>query len=211
LTNDERARYLESGRGEVAGSERLDLIRDLLADPVTWSEPPAGVAERVAMGIGVGPVRESVSHRRRWLVPVIVSAAAVLLSVLGFSGVFQQEPVPPDAVAMMSGTGLMPGAEGTATIRDTSSGWSIRLDVEGLPPAATGTYYQGWAWNADGEGVSIGTFHLRNGAYPVTLWAGVDLVEYPWIWVTLQDEGAGTDVSDQVMMRGRIEGLADGQ
>lgn len=209
MNNEERAHYLESGTGDLDGSERLDMIRELLADAKTWSEPPPGVAESVAKGIGVRPT-ESVSpgRARRW-VPAIVGAAAVLLAVLGLAGVFQPPPPAPGAFATMTGTELVPDAQGTAVVRDTSSGWSVRLEVEGLPPAAEGTYYQGWAWNAAGDGVSIGTFHLRNGTYPVTLWAGVSLVEYPWIWVTLQDEDGGAEASDLVMMRGRIEGLAD--
>lgn len=204
VNKDERALYLESGQGDMGDVGRLDLVREVLANSSTWVEPPAGLAERVAIGIGV---RSDVVSppRRRWLVPAVVGIAAALVAIVGLSGVLQRSPSSPDAVAVMEGTELIPDAGGTATIRDTSSGWAIRLEVEGLPPAAPGQYYQGWAWNEAGEGVSIGTFHLRNGSYPVTLWAGVDLVEYPWIWVTLQDEGAGPAVSDRVVMRGRIE------
>jgi hypothetical protein len=109
----------------------------------------------------------------------------------------------------MSGTELAPSAAGTASLRPTSSGWYIRLDVSGLPAAPLGSYYEGWVWSDD-EGVSIGTFHLRDDSDPVVLWSGVDVAEYPAIWVTLEDEGAGPQASDQIMMKGRLDDLASG-
>jgi hypothetical protein len=61
-------------------------------------------------------------------------------------------------------------------------------------------------WNDEGEGVSIGTFHLRGGEEPVILWSGVDPADYPAIWVTREPEDGDPGASDQVVMRGRIEG-----
>lgn len=209
MTRDDRAEYLASGQGDVDGSERIDLIRGLLADPVLWADTPPGLAERVAHGIGTRPAEPTPRHRGRWLVPVTVGVAAVILGLVALMNSLQGQPEPPDATAALRGTELAPNSEGSATIRDMSSGWSIRLSLRDLPPAPEGSFYQGWAWNDDGEGVSIGTFHLRNGTYPVTLWAGVDLTVYPYLRVTLQDEGAGTGVSDHVVMKGRIEGLAE--
>lgn len=209
MSRDDRTEYLETGWGDVPGPDRLDLIRELLARATLWEETPPGLAEKVSQGIGTRPVEPVARSPRRWLVPVLVGAVALLFGVLALM-LPSDEPDPPDAVATMSGTDLVPESEGTAAIRNMGSGWSIRLNLVGLPPAAEGTFYQGWAWNDAGEGVSIGTFHLRGGHYPVTLWAGVDLADYPYIWVTLQEEGGGTDVSDQIVMRGRIEGLAEG-
>jgi hypothetical protein len=56
----------------------------------------------------------------------------------------------------------------------------------------------------DGDLVSIGTFHLRGGAAMVTLWSGVPLEDYPTLTVTLQREGAGTDSSGEVVLRGSL-------
>jgi hypothetical protein len=39
------------------------------------------------------------------------------------------------------------------------------------------------------------------------LWSGVDVADYPAIWVTLEDEGAGPEASDRIMMKGRVEDL----
>ncbi len=114
-----------------------------------------------------------------------------------------------ETVVAINGTDLAPDATGKATLRPTSSGWYIRLEVSGLPAAPEGTYYEGWVWSEE-EGVSIGTFHLHGGAEPVVLWSGVDVAEYPAIWVTLQDEGAGAEASDRIMMKGRIEDLVQG-
>jgi hypothetical protein len=104
----------------------------------------------------------------------------------------------------MTGTGLGTGAGGTAAVRPTESGWWIRLDLQGLPPAPTGSYYEGWVWSDDGEGISIGSFHNRGGDDPVILWSGVELAEYPSIWVTLEPEDGVAAASGEVVMKGRM-------
>jgi hypothetical protein len=58
-------------------------------------------------------------------------------------------------------------------------------------------------WSDDGEGVSIGTFHLRGGDESVMLWSGVDPTDYPSIWVTLEDEDGDATASGVVLLRGR--------
>jgi hypothetical protein len=109
-----------------------------------------------------------------------------------------------DTILAMVGTEIEAGAGGTAAVRPTGSGWWIRLDLTGLPPAPEGSYYEGWVWSDDGEGVSIGTFHLRNDQGPVILWSGVEMEEYPSIWVTLEDEDGSAVASDRVVMKGRM-------
>ena len=133
------------------------------------------------------------------------AVAAITLLVVGIIAAY--EPAVETVVAI-NGTDLAPSAAGIATLRPTPSGWYIRLDVSGLPAAPEGSYYEGWVWSED-EGVSIGTFHLRDGSEPVVLWSGVDVAEYPAIWVTLQDEGAGPEASDRIVMKGRIEDLVE--
>jgi hypothetical protein len=95
-------------------------------------------------------------------------------------------------------------------VRSTEAGWWIHLDVTGLPPAPEGQYYEGWVWSDEGEGVSIGTFHLRGGDAPVVLWSGVPLAEYPSIWVTLENEDEGPEASELVVMTGRIPDPSEG-
>jgi hypothetical protein len=64
-------------------------------------------------------------------------------------------------------------------------------------------------WSDDGEGVSIGTFHLRGDEMPIVLWSGVPLADYPEIWVTLESEADGPEASDQIVMTGRIPGVPE--
>jgi hypothetical protein len=199
MTSDDRiVSYLEGGPPEGdARDDRLDLVREILARPAAWAEPPAelqidGATARVDAGA------PDVRMRRGVLTGI---AAALLLTialaVMGGSGQVQGE----GTVVAMAGTDLAPGANGTATLRETPSGWYIRLEVSGLPPAPEDSYYEGWVWDS-GEGVSIGTFHLRGGTEPVALWSGVDVAEYPEIWVTLEDEDGDPAASDRLMLMG---------
>lgn len=204
---DVRTEYLATGSGEAPGDkEQLDLIRGVLARGETWEEPPATVIEGLLATIGregspVVPARRQPGRSPRVWVAAAVAVVVAGLAI-GASALFAQ-PVRETVVAM-TGTDLAPGAHGEAVIRPADSGWYIRLDVDGLPPAPEGTYYEGWVWGDTGHGVSIGTFHLRGDGDPVVLWSGVGMDEYPSIWVTLQDEQEGPSASDLIMMTGRV-------
>jgi hypothetical protein len=212
-SEDIRADYLATGSGESpADHEQLDLIRGVLAEGAAWEEPPEGVvdgllatiareAQAPALEVGAPPPR-------RPLLLAAAAVAAIALLVIGVASVLD-DPIA-DTVVAMTGTDLAPAAAGIASLRPTPSGWYIRLDVNGLPAAPEGSYYEGWVWSDDHEGVSIGTFHVRAGDDPVVLWSGVNVAEYPAIWVTLQDEGAGPEASDRIMMKGRVEELVTG-
>ena len=212
-SDDIRASYLATGSGDSpADRERLDLIRGVLAEGAAWEEPPEGVVDGLLAtiaGEGHPPtVQPAAQPRRRpWLLAT-GAVAAIALLVIGVSSVLD-DPIAETVVAM-SGTDLAPAAAGIASLRPTPSGWYIRLDVSGLPAAPEGSYYEGWLWSDDHEGVSIGTFHFRAGADPVVLWSGVNIAEYPAIWVTLEDEGEGPEASDRIMMKGRVEDLVVG-
>ena len=204
--SDERAKYLASALGRPPeDQDRLDLIRDILGREATWSEPPPDVADRLMAAIGanrgVGAVETA--HAARpwgWAAAAILGAAALVLVVTGLLGMF--EPADEHVVAI-AGTELQPGATGQAAIHEAEAGWWIRLDIADLPAADTGTYYEGWVWNDDGEGVSIGTFHMRGETRDVVLWSGVDPADYPAIWVTLEDEDGDPSASDRIVMWGR--------
>lgn len=206
-SDDSRARYLASGSAdEPMDHERLDLIREVLADASTWGEPPPQVADGLVAALAEEPVpvpAEAPEQAARWPVVAAVAGgiAAVAALVLSTVSVLDDER---GTLVAMNGTELEASAWGEAAVRPTEAGWWISLDVTGLPPAPDGTYYEGWVWSDDGEGVSIGTFHLRGGDAPVVLWSGVPLAEYPAIWVTLEREDEGPEASDQVVMVGRI-------
>lgn len=203
---ENRAEYLASGSGpEPEDRARLDLIRSVLSRKETWSEPPPEVADQVIAAISAEkrPADlEPVARSRRWPLVAAVStgAAAVVIAIMGMLGVFSS---PDQQVLAIEGTDLQPSATGEASIRESGAGWWIRLELDDLPAADQGTYYEGWVWNDDGQGVSIGTFHLRGGDQQVILWSGVDPANYPSIWVTLEDEDGNPAASERIVMRGR--------
>lgn len=198
--SDERTEYLASAAGPPPpDGERLDAIRAILSDEPTWSDPPPAVAEGVLAAIEAESAPTGATGRGwGW----IAAAAAIILILVtaGISGVFT--PSDEQAIAL-EGTELQPEATGVAEIRATDAGWWIRLELDNLPAADEGTYYEGWVWNDDGEGVSIGTFHLRGGDPSIELWSGVDPADYPSIWVTLEDEDGDPTASGRIVVWGR--------
>ena len=206
-TEDSRAQYLATGAPEGGEShERLDLIRDVLSADATWAEPPPQVADSLlaALAVEANPVPAvNEQHSGRWALVLAGAGGLVAIAalVLGSMNVIQDDG---DNVVAMSGTELEAAALGEAAFGPNEAGWWIRLDVTGLPPAPEGSYYEGWVWSDDGEGVSIGTFHLRGEDMPIVLWSGVPLAEYPSIWVTLENEDDGPEASEMIVMTGRI-------
>lgn len=202
--SDERAEFLESGSGEPpVDHERLREMRGLLSDEATWAEPPPEVGDRVIAAIqdeSAGHQQQSSGSRGpRWVAAGMVAAAAVVAVVIGLVGLFGDGK---ETLVALEGTDLQAEATGEAVIGEADSGWWIRLDVEGLPAAPDGSYYEGWVWSDDGDGVSIGTFHLRDGDSAVTLWSGVDPANYPAIWVTLEEEDGDASASDRIVLVG---------
>jgi hypothetical protein len=204
---DNHSEYLASGSGEKpADHERLDMIRAILADEATWLEPPPEVGDAVIASIAASSEPRYLSDagmsRRSKLLAGMAAAAVVLIVAVGLS--FALDGEPGEIVMAVEGTELEAGASGEATLVPTGDGWSIQLEVSDLPAAESGTYYEGWMWNDEGEGVSIGTFHLRGGGEMVILWSGVSPDDYPSIWVTHEDEDGDPSASDRVVLRGRL-------
>jgi hypothetical protein len=211
---DRRAQYLASGSSDAPRDhQRLDLIRVVLADEATWAEPPPQVVDGLLAAIGSETVAPEpglgLTRRPAWpaVVAGVGTVAAVVALVLSTVSVLDSEE---ETVVAMTGTELEPSAVGTAAVRPSGSGWWVRLELNGLPPAPEDSYYEGWVWSDDGDGVSIGTFHVRGGNDPVILWSGVELADYPSISVTLQEEDGGPEASDLVVMTGRVADLPGG-
>lgn len=195
-TGDRGANYLSDPEGHPSGqSQHLDAVRATLGEEDTWATPPLEVEMGVISAIRSNADKARTIGSRRW------SWAAAIAAVL-LAGVSVGVLWPTRTEVVMAGTDLEPTASGVAFLDPTGAGWEIRLDLQ-LPPAQPGFYYEGWVWNDEGEGVSIGTFHLRD-AKPVTLWSGVDVNQYPSIWISRQKEGDGPALSDEVVMRGRF-------
>ncbi len=191
----------------------LDVLGPSLRDRAVWSEPPASLEDSVVAAIaaerdrqGSRPVDLEAHRRRRRSGGWLAAAAAVVALAVG-AGVLltrrsgSEQPAEQLAIA---GTELAPEASATAVVDELGAGVAIRLNLRGLEPAPKGQYYQGWLRDADGELVSIGTFHMRDGDDAITLWAGVEVEDYPTLTVTLQTEGEGTDSSGQVVLRGSL-------
>lgn len=202
--DDRNAGYLADWEGHPSGqSEKLDATRAALREPKTWADPPADVESSVIASIRREAVRSVDTSWGAWI-PRIAAVAAITVVVIALMAFW-----PAGTKVDLIGTEMMPQASGVAELAATGAGWAIEVSLTDLPPAEPGTYYEGWVWSDDGKGVSIGTFHLRGANKPVTLWAGVDVNDYPSIWISVQTEGAGNEVSDQIVMRGRLDEPAE--
>ncbi len=187
-----------------------------LAAPAVWADVPAGSEESIVAAIdteraqsdpGGAPATRSAPvrrpSRRHTMARLAAVAAAVIVIAVGVVLVTGDDAGEGVARTIV-GTELAPEASATAVVDELTAGVAIRLDIIGLEPAPPGTYYQGWVRSDDGDLVSVGSFHVRGGDSLVTLWAGVDLDDYPTLTVTLQREGEGTDSSGEVVLRGPL-------
>jgi hypothetical protein len=197
----------------VEPDDRLDALGVLLSRAELWEDPPEGVEDAVVAEIAAarGPTahrgarRSSSGGSGRRLGAIVATAAAVLaLGIL--AGVLLTDGGAGDdggVVVALAGTELSPGASATAEIESTPLGVKILLDVQDLPGAPEGSYYEAWL-RTPTDGVSAGTFHMRGGAGRIELWCGVDAPAYSTITVTLQEEGGGAASSGRVVLRGEL-------
>ena len=194
----------DDDRDEQLSDDDVRQLDALLSNPALWDEPdPADeefiVATILAEAAATPASAESaeaapdnvipISRHRRWMAPALSAAAAVLVVLLGLGIVnaISDRPADGEVELALDGTELAPAATATARIVDLPAGSRIRLDVEGLEPAAPGTYYEVWLRQDAEIGVSAGTFHLR-GDGDIELWAGVSLQDYPLVTITIQEE-----------------------
>ena len=142
--DERRAMYLAAGPDDSSRpEERLDLIRGVLAEAATWAEPPPHVAHGLLAAVAEGrrPFEDpSPGARVKW--PVIAAAVGTIAAVIAL--VFSTVSVlntDTEIVWALSGTELELGAAGQASARPTGSGWWIRLELSGLPPAPEWCFY----------------------------------------------------------------------
>jgi hypothetical protein len=215
---EQQAGYLEGDAAAVAHVrscptcgqlvDELDLVRETLADPQTWDEPPAGLEDRVVAAVsGDAPVvsLDAARARRRGVaarVPIWSLAAAVALAV-GVTGVIaSREPAQhADATFALAGTDLASGAHARVALANKPNGVEIRLRITGLPRAPKGSFYEAWV-KGDAGLVPIGTFHTGEGE--VVLWSGVAVDKYRTITVTLEDEDGNPASSGRRVLVGEI-------
>jgi hypothetical protein len=204
------AEYLEQGAREpgpyapdAASADAARRLRDLLADPDGWAEPPAGLLGQIlagvdserSRGLAAAPPRPRMRRTVRAGAAALLAAAAVVTGIVVTRGTATTDVV-------LAGTRLAPAASATAKLHATPSGLAIELDVSGLPPSPPGYYYQAWMKGPRGL-VTIGTFHLRGGPGTVELWSAVSLTDYPAITVTREPEDGNPASSGQVVLTNR--------
>jgi Anti-sigma-K factor rskA, C-terminal len=206
--------------GSMDSDERPPALPDRLLASLRqeelWADPPVDLEDRTLAALraerdtrpaltvdDLAVARDRRSRRRRWAPMLVAAAAAVAVGAVATVAVIGSDEAE-SAVVTLAGTELEPDAAGRANIAPTDSGFEIELDISGLPPAPAGAYYQGWLRNEDGDAVTIGTFHGREGTDDIILWSGVDVADYPTLTVTIQQEGAGAESSGQVVLRGEI-------
>ena len=146
----------------------------------------------------------SIDRFRQRIGTFVAGAAAAALLIAGIFGITQLAGNSDGVQLALEATDNAPDASASAVITDTPQGTKIVLDVDDLPPAAPGTYYEAWLRIDAETGVSAGTFHLRGGDAEIELWAGVTTDEFPLFTITIQDE-AQPESSGVVVLRGLVE------
>lgn len=179
----------------------------LLDDPAVWAEVSSDLRASTLAGALGAPVTELRARPgRSWQRPVLLAAAALVVVGLAVVGATRLggEADPADAEVALAGTENAPGATATAELRDEPAGVSVVLQVDGLPPAPEGTFYEAWLVGPTGK-VSAGTFHQRGEQDEIKLWLGVDPAGYEAITVTRQPIEGGTLAEGVPVLRGEIE------
>lgn len=214
--NDERpTNGMDDGNDEAMLRATLEPWDAALRSDAVWADPPRDLADSIAGAIEsarVGPRPEPAAGReartRSRVRPLLVAAAVAAAFGVGLvvaGGDEDNDQIAAVAEIELTGTDLAPEARARGDVVDRGAGFAIRLTMAGLPPADEGEYYEGWLRADDGEMVSVGTFHMRNGDGPIVLWSGVHFAEYDTLVVTEQTERAGQVASDRVMLEGPVE------
>jgi Anti-sigma-K factor rskA len=182
-----------------AGDAELALVRELLTDADTWSEPDPDLEQKVMAAVtAAGETAESdadpgssgpstpppvlrvadapARNRWRWLgwAAVVVIAAGAVIPLLRANE--------PDWEVTLTGTGPTPEASATVVGWGTEAGTRMQLDAIDLPPAPEGYVYEMWMSNDDTH-ISAGSFRAGDA---VDLWTGVRRSDFPHLWVTLE-------------------------
>src|SRR5262249_32248213 len=141
-------------------ADELALLADLLGDPSTWTDPPAGLEDAIVQRVeeaprpsehgsapastsATQPVAERARPRRRrvaWLAAPAAAAIAAVIAVAALTG----PSTSADFSATLTATAAAPSARATARITKTPAGFRVVLDAHGLPTLPPGEFYQAW-------------------------------------------------------------------
>ena len=222
------------GDGEHVDAETramLERFGTSLRSAAVWEDLPDGLEDRVLAEVdalrtgardggndkvAAAPVPSATNraeggrrHRTlsRWAPGLALAAAAIVAFAAGalFTGDEDGRSLEPIADIELRPTELGAGATADGTVADAGAGYSINIDVSGLPPAPEGEYYEGWLHDeATGDWVSVGTFHMRGGDGRVVLWAGVPIARYAELVVTSEVEDSAGGRGD-ILLEGLLE------
>jgi hypothetical protein len=176
--------------------------RASVAPSASAAAPTVGVPGAAAPTAPVVDLAAARERRglHRGLVAAVGMAAGVALA-LGAVALRTGSDDDGDQVAITA-TELGGDIAGTASSVSRPAGVEIVLDVDGLPRAPAGSFYQGWVKGERGL-VTIGTFHTGGR---VVLWSGVEIADYPLLTVTLEPEDGDPASSGQVLLTAPIGG-----
>ncbi len=228
MSSDEPISGGTGEHGDDLSAASLERFGTTLRRAAVWDEPPDDLGDRIiaqieALRAGDGhagdvtptgvPSRDvSELGRRRgvsWVWPGLAVAAAALVAFAAGALLTgdddDRRSREPMAVVALTATDLSPGARAEGDAVNAGAGFSINIDVSGLPPAPVGEYYEGWLHNAEtGDWVSVGTFHMRDGDGRVVLWSGVELGRYNELVVTSEVEGS-TGGHGDILLEGQFQ------
>jgi anti-sigma-K factor RskA len=181
--------------GLLAEQQRAVALTQSAAAQV---EAPSGLRARI-------DAQRDARRAPRWNRGIVLGAAAAAVTaaaaiVIGLA-LFGSSTSGQRYEATLAPTGLVPDAEGQATLNKTSSGWRIELDATGLPRLDGGRFYEAWLRNSAGVLVPIGTF---NEGREVTLWAGVTPLRFTTLTVTREAADGNQASSGQKVLVGTV-------
>lgn len=168
-------------------------LRAVPSDPAPDRPTPA------ARRRGPPLVRSMERRQRRAVASALVGVAAAVLAVVGVSWVLTNEPAPqPVATFRMEPLDdrVATGVEGRLVTTD--AGQAVEVDLDGLPAAPDGTFYELWLLDLDaGRLVSLGPVD-PSSTYSVP--SAVAAASWPTIDVSVEPvDGDPTHSSDSVL------------
>ncbi len=192
--SDLRAKVLEAAlaaeTAETAASGDVTAVKTTAESGAARDRQPAPVADLMAERKRRGP---------HWVLAALAGAAAAVVGTLTFIQLRDTKPTV-DATAALSASAAYPGVDGTAKMRETSSGWEFRLTTKNLTRLDKPFFYEAWIEGDKGL-IPIGTFHT---GVDVILWGGVELDEYPKIVITKEQEDGDPAPSDDRVLTGTV-------
>ncbi len=213
--------------GELEGSERESFEREVAADPTLHAEIeatrgtmahlealpgdawPADVPE--SLPPEPAPVRATPPRRRFALRPLSVAAMVLVAAVLGgvvgalvASGGDSSSP-PARTVLVLHPLDAPKNSRADLSMPDADT---MLLHTHGLPPSATGDYYEVWLMSSASKLVPVASFKVgKSGEAAVEVPLPAAPAEYAYFDVSRQMVGGGLHHSQDSVLRAPTAGL----